>query len=119
MFSAYVKAFHQYPDIVVSFLEPSAELINSCHFVVRASSIAAFVMLVTYTKSGVRLSCSEFEDLRWPPGRFLGDNIRSLVEQHNRTIAHEVGNHTVRNVYSGGPPHLLVSSNIRRPQLLL
>ena len=85
MFSSYVKAHHQYPDIVVSFLEPSAELFHSCHFAIRAVSTVwmTFVMLVTYTNSGVRLTCSEFEDLLWPDYSFL-KNTKSLVDEHLR-----------------------------------
>jgi len=61
MFSSYVKACHQYPHIVVSFLEASRELIHSCHFVIQmVIPSVIFVMLVTYTANGVR-SCSEFK----------------------------------------------------------
>ena len=88
MFSSYVKARHRYPDIVVSFLEPSAELIHSCHFAIRALSTVSmtFVMLVTYTESGIRLSCSEFESLNWPqtPDDVFEYYIGILVEQHLR-----------------------------------
>lgn len=42
-----------------------------------------FVMLVTYTNLGVRLSCSEFEDLLWPDNSFL-ENTKSLVGEHLR-----------------------------------
>jgi hypothetical protein len=85
MFSSYVKAHRRYPDIVISFLERSAELIHSCHFAIRATPTVwmTFVMLVTYTESGVRLSCSEFEGLVWPAHSFR-ENINSLVDEHLR-----------------------------------
>ncbi|SRR5260221_14295973 len=86
MFSSYVKARHRYSDIVVSFLEPSAELIHSCHFTIRTWSTVkmTFVMLVTYTESGIRLSCSEFESLMWPqtPDDVFEYYIGVLVGQH-------------------------------------
>ena len=85
MFSSYVKAHYRYPDIVVSFLELSADHIHSCHFTLRAASTVrmTFVLLLTYTQSGVRLSCSEFEDLGWPDDSFR-ENIRCLVDEHLR-----------------------------------
>ena|SRR5260221_14405502 len=63
MFSSYVKAHHRFPHIVVSFLEKRSGLIHSCHFVLQDVSFIAvvFVMLVTYTEDGLRLSCAEFE----------------------------------------------------------
>jgi len=59
MFSSYVETHHRFPDIVVSFLEKSSGLIHSCHFVLQ--DVLVFMMLVTYTEGGLRLSCAEFE----------------------------------------------------------
>ena len=63
MFSSYVKVHHRSPAIVVSHLERKSGLIHSCHFVLKNMSLSGmtFVMLVTYTDYGVRLSCSKFE----------------------------------------------------------
>jgi len=63
MFSSYVKTHHRFPNIVVSFLEQSSGLIHSCHFVLKEVTFIAvvFMMLVTYTGDGLRLSCAEFE----------------------------------------------------------
>jgi hypothetical protein len=81
-----------------------------------------FVMVVTYTNFGVRLSCSEFEDLLWHDHSIL-ENIKSLVKEHlqvgyffltlfltltkNQRTEQEVNNsYTVTKSYFGwnGPP---------------
>jgi len=85
MFSSYVKARNRYPDIVFSFLDSNTELVHGCHFVIRAvTSIVwvSFVMLVTYTKHGVRLSCSEFDYPERPLRSFSQEDIDVLVEEH-------------------------------------
>jgi len=85
MLSSYVKACHRYPLIVVSFLETSRGLIHSCHFVIQVGSVNSviFLMLVTYTENGVRLSCSEFKVILLL--RDLGDSaIGALMEKHRR-----------------------------------
>jgi hypothetical protein len=67
MFSSYIKAHYRHPDVVVSSLEASAGLFHSCHFVIRTVSgigmCMAFLMLLTYTEHGGRLSCSKFGGL--------------------------------------------------------
>ncbi|SRR5260221_10393182 len=63
MFSSYVKTHHRFPNIVYSFLEKSLGLIHSCHFVLRDGPFISveFMMLVTHTEDGLRLSCAKFE----------------------------------------------------------
>jgi len=88
MLSSYVKACHRYPLIVVSFLEASRGFIHSCHFVIQVTSVieVIFLMLVTYTENGVRLSCSEFNVILFLRG--WDDSIRKaigvLMEKHRR-----------------------------------
>ena len=67
MVSAYVK--HRYADGVASFLQPTGGFVHSCHFVL-TSDLVKFVMVVTYTANGLRLSCTEFE----------GDATRGVIE---------------------------------------
>jgi hypothetical protein len=62
MLSSYLR-MHQYPNVVVSFLKESAGLIHSCHFVIQRVKVT-FMMLVTYTEHGVRLSCTKTENIR-------------------------------------------------------
>ena len=64
LFSSYINARHRYPAIVVSFLEPSGELIHSCHFIIRAAPavLVTFVMLVTYSRHGERVFCGELAE---------------------------------------------------------
>ena len=81
MLSSYVTAHSQFPDIVVSFLEQSSGLIHSCHFVIQAAPVISMtsVMLLTYTECGIRLSCSEFENLKFSNE---DERLRGLVEEH-------------------------------------
>ena len=85
MFSSYVKAHNRFPSIVVSFQEQSSGFIHSCHFVlegVPAFSVT-FIMLVTYTENGVRLSCTEFEG--HTTLRLVQESrINYLMEEHFR-----------------------------------
>ena len=83
MFSSYVKAHYRFPNIVVSFLEQGSGLIHSGHFVLEdmlAVSVT-FVMLVTYTAYGVRLSCSELEG-RISLRLVQENRVRYLVNKH-------------------------------------
>lgn len=87
MFSAYVKAHHRYPKIVVSFLESNNGLLHSCHTILEAVSVEVWVisvMLVTYTEYGVRLSCSQFEGFIPIHRHPLRGTIMSLVDEHRR-----------------------------------
>ena len=88
MFSSYVKACHRSPAIVVSYLEQSSGFIHSCHFVLKDMSLdwVIEVLLVTYSETGVRLSCSEFEGRRivFLNGTYLQNGISRFVEQHFR-----------------------------------
>jgi len=86
MFSSYVKIHHQFSNIVVSFVEKNSGLIHSCHFAFQDVSFVppfsvVFLLLVTYTEDGLRLSCSEFGDLQ--PIRFVQESrVHHLVEKH-------------------------------------
>ena len=84
MFSSYVKAHRRYPDIVISFLDAGTELIHSCHFAIQVGVLTSvtFVMLVTYTEHGERLSCSQFADPLFFHDLSLRMKLRSLVAQH-------------------------------------
>ena len=86
MLSSYVTAHSQFPDIVVSLLEQSSGLIHSCHFILHVAAPTirmTSLMLLTYTECGIRLSCSEFENLELlssDTGREKRDG--RLVEEH-------------------------------------
>ena len=86
MLSSYVKVHHRIPAIFDSYLERNEEsrLIHSCHLAIKDVDSMAFVMLVTYTEYGVRLSCSRFESLisRRYPG--WERKIRTFVNEHLR-----------------------------------
>ena len=85
MFSFYVKAQHQSPAIIVSYLEQSSRLIHSCHFVLKDTSLpwVICVMLVTYTEYGDRLSCSESEGhLLFLHDTYRAKGISNIVEEH-------------------------------------
>ena len=89
LFSSYVNARHRYPAIVVSFLEPSGELIHSCHFVLRAASpvLVTFVMLVTYSRHGERVFHSELaEHTKLPLETDFPAELGNMVHGH-----HQVG----------------------------
>lgn len=57
MFFAYVK--YQYPHIATCFLQPAGGFVHSCHLGFSVGVL--FVMLVTYTAKGRRLSCTEYK----------------------------------------------------------
>jgi len=90
MFSSYIKAHRR---TVHSFLEQSSGLVHSCHFVLEHVSVfwVTLMMLVTYTESGVRLSCSEFEGQILLDDSYREDAVRGSVEEHFRVrYFHEV-----------------------------
>jgi len=93
MFSSYLKMKYRYPNIVHSFLEQGSRLIHSCHLVLEDMAGQSgtpdiwmtFVMLLTYTERGVRLSCSEFKTLKLLRYDSVQNNrVRGLVEEHFR-----------------------------------
>ena len=103
MCTSYVNARYWYLDTVVSFLEPHAGLVHSCHFGLRQEPFvwAVFIMLVTYTKPGVRLSCSEFELARFPLTIRFDDDFRIIVQKH-----HQVGHLTRNSFGTEGRSHI-------------